>query len=629
MHKDAAVIVDTRHSPHARLRPLPLTAVQLHDDFWQPRRQINRQVTLPAQYRFCQETGRIDNFRRAASKIEGTYQGIFFNDSDIYKWLEAAAWNLATDDDPALGQLVDQAISEVEAAQQPDGYLNTYFMFEKEAERWTNLRDMHELYCAGHLIQAAVAHYRASGSQRLLQVASRLADHLDTRFGPGKQPGTPGHEEIEMALVELARTTGETRYLELAKFFIDQRGQGLIGGGKYHQDHKPLSQMERMVGHAVRAVYLNCGVVDVLAESANLALRQAQERLWHNMTERQMYISGGIGSRYQGEAFGQDYELPNARAYAESCAAIGSFMWNWRLLLLDGESRFADLMEQTLYNGILAGLSLDGQSYFYQNPLADEGSHRRQPWFGCACCPPNLARLLASLPGYYYTTSTEGIWVHLYGSATASFDLPALNQGRPIQLQQQTNYPWDGDIRIQVEGRGDFSLYLRLPGWCAKPQLQVNGQRFAGALAPGSYARIQREWYPGDVVQLQLPMPVQAMVAHPYVIENNDRLALQRGPLLYCVEQSDHPDSDIRHVRVSPQVGDEAQTAFQPDLLGGIMTIRLPGIVAKHGWEKTLYHTVTTAPGPGPTRTISLTAVPYYAWANREPGPMRVWLPCQ
>ena len=636
-NRPSAVIVDTSRSPHARLRPVPLTAVTLADGFWAERRRVNREVTLPSQYRQLEETGRIDNFRRAAGKVDIPFQGRYYNDSDVYKWLEAAAWTLATGADPALVEMADTVIAEIAAAQQPDGYLNTYFARDRAVERWTNLRDKHELYCAGHLIQAAVAHHRATGDARLLRVARRLADHICEMFGPqhGRDtacPCPPGHPEIEMALVELARETGDPRYCRQAQFFLDARGQGLIGGSGYHQDHRPFRERcpelvegtERMVGHAVRAVYLNAGVTDIYAETGEAALRHALGRLWRNMTTRQIYVSGGIGSRYEGEAFGKDYELPNERAYAETCAAIGSAMWNWRMLVLEGDARYADVLETTLYNGILCGLSLDGQSYFYQNPLADDGTHRRQPWFGCACCPPNIARLLASLPGYFYSLSDTGLWVHLYAQGSVRISLP---DGRTIGLAQHTRYPWDGEIVITVEGEGTWSLWLRIPRWCEEgAALEINGQAFTDALVPGSYVEVRRAWQRGDVVRLNLPMPVRRVECHPYVSENAGRVALMRGPILYCVEGADNPGLDPRAV-VLPADADFTAT-FQPDLLGGVVVLRGQAQVAPPDgdWAGRLYRTVVPRSQELPGQPVEVTAIPYYAWANREPGPMQVWL---
>ncbi len=635
--RPSAVLVDTSRCTYARLRPVPLTAVTLADGFWAPRRSINREVTLPSQYRQLEATGRIDNFRRAAGKVDIPFQGRYYNDSDVYKWLEAAAWTLATDADPALARMADAVIAVIAGAQQPDGYLNTYFTDDRAAERWTNLRDMHELYCAGHLIQAAVAYRRATGDDCLLRVACRLADHICDRFGPreeGKRAGTGGHPEIEIALVELARETGEPRYCKQAQFFLDVRGQGLIGGSAYHQDHKPFREwcpepvegLDRMVGHAVRAVYLNAGATDLYAETGEVALRRVLDCLWRNMTTRQMYVSGGIGSRYQGEAFGGDYELPNECAYAETCAAVGSVMWNWRMLLLSGDARYADVLETTLYNGVLCGLSLDGRSYFYQNPLADDGTHRRQPWFGCVCCPPNIARLLAALPGYFYSLSDAGLWVHLYAQGSARIPLP---DGTSLGLTQHTRYPWDGEvvIGVEVERERTFSLWLRIPGWCEEgATLEINGQPFTGALAPGSYAEVRRVWQPGDVVRINLPMPVRCIECHPYVVENAGRVALMRGPILYCVEQADNVGLNLRDVLLSADVGFTA--TFKPDLLGGVVVLRgqAEAVPPDNAWADRLYRTAVPRLEKPRSQSVEMTAIPYCAWANREPGRMQVWL---
>jgi DUF1680 family protein len=487
---------------------------------------------------------------------------------------------------------------------------------------------MHELYCAGHLIQAAVAHRRATGSPRLLEVARRLADHIVDTFGPAseaRQPGVPGHPEIEMALVELARETGTTRYLGQAQTFVDARGQGLIGGSPYHQDHQPFRDMDRMVGHAVRALYLSAGATDLYAETGEPALRAALDRLWNSMTMRQIYVSGGLGARYAGEAFGDAYELPNARAYAETCAAIGSVMWNARLLALEGDARYADLLEITLYNGVLPGLSLDGQAYFYQNPLCDHGTHRRQAWFDCACCPPNVARLLASLPGYVYGLSDRGIWVHLYAAGMAQISLP---DGRPVGLAQHTGYPWEGEIAIEVDAEGLFSLYLRIPAWCEEgARLAVNGEAHSGVPRPGAYVELRRDWSPGDVVHLQLPMPVRRTQCHPYVAENANRVALMRGPLLYCVEGVDHPGLDLRDLRLADETPISA--THRSDLLGGLVVLHAPAWHSPPAmaWADRLYRTLPSQPDQPAPRPVELTAIPYYAWANREPGPMQVWLP--
>ncbi|MEM3137346.1 MAG: glycoside hydrolase family 127 protein, partial [Thermofilaceae archaeon] len=405
------VIVNVENTPHKLLSPVPIENVRLNDAFWAPRLRTLVEVTIPSQYKLLEETGRLDNFRRAAGKIKGPFKGLVFNDSDVYKWIEAASFALAYEQRTDVKQLVDTVVKEVVEAQGADGYLNTYFTFEREKDRWSNLRDLHEMYCAGHLFQAAIARHRATGKRDLLDTAVKLADHIYEVFGPSRAESVDGHPEVEMALVELYRETGKQEYLELARIFIERRGRGLIGGSPYHLDHIPFKQMQELVGHAVRALYLCCGVADVYMERGDPGLRAALERLWRDLVERKMYVTGGVGSRHEGEAIGEAYELPNERAYAEKCAAVANVMWNWRMLLMSGEARFADIMELALYNGALAGISLSGDLYFYVNPPADRGKHRRQPWFECACCPPNIARLIACVPGMIYTTSKQSIWV--------------------------------------------------------------------------------------------------------------------------------------------------------------------------------------------------------------------------
>jgi uncharacterized protein len=526
---------------------------------------------------------------------------------------------------------VDAAITEVKDAQEPDGYLDTYFTLERPHERWTDF-DLHEMYCAGHLFQAAVAHFRATGSTRLLDVAVRFADHICDTFGPegeGKKVAVCGHEEIEMALVELSRVTGERRYLEQAGFFVDARGHGLLGrrpyglhAPSYSQDHRPVREQDEVVGHAVRALYLYSGVADVYAETGEAALLDALRGLWENMTARRMYVSGALGSRYEGEAFGEDFELPNGRAYAETCAAIASVMWNWRMLMLEGDARYADLIEHTLYNAVLPGFSLDGQHYFYQNPLADDGSHRRLPWFGCACCPPNVARLLASLPGYFYGKSGDALWVHLYAKGEALFHL----DGHDVSLRQNTRYPWDGAVEITVGGEGEFSLVLRIPSWCAEgATVAVNGEPSGAEVSPGSYFELRRAWTQGDTVRLDLPMPVRLIESHPYVAENRGRVALMRGPLLFCVEGADNPGFDLRDLVLDA----ETPTArYAPGLLDGVVVLEARGHAQKpeSGWNEALYRTASPDGDHRSASTREIVAIPYYAWANREPGAMLVWL---
>ena len=614
------VVVDTANSPYAKLRPIPIENVHIEDSFWAPRISMLREKTLPDQHRIIEETGRLFNFRRASGKEKGKFKGLYFNDSDVYKWVEAVAFSLAIEWDDKLHRLAKQTISEIISAQDDDGYLNTYFTFERRKERWTNLRDMHELYCAGHLIQAAIAYYRATGEDELLDAACRFADHIAEIFGPGKRAGTPGHPEIEMALVELYRLTGKRKYLELSEFFIDNRGKGLIGGSPYYIDHEPFRELKEIVGHAVRSVYLNCGAADVYMETGDEKLLETLLRLWYNMTERKMYVTGGIGSLYTGESFGKDYELPNVTAYAETCAAIANIMWNWRMLLATGEARFTDVMELALYNAALAGISLDGEEYFYVNPLADRGTHRRQRWFRCACCPPNIARLLASMPGYIYSLSSKGVWVHLYVQSRVSLDM----NGTSVEIVQKTRYPWDGNVKIYVqpEDESSFSIFLRIPGWSRKPKVLVNDQPVNQPIKTGEYLEIRRLWRFGDRVQLVFPMPIERIVCHPYVMENHDRTALRRGPLVYCVEQVDNPDCDVWDLVLPTDSGLEAR--WEPNLLNGVVAISGEAYAVDVGARDSLYRMEDRSFTK--MRNIKFTAIPYFAWANRELGPMTVWI---
>ena len=626
--------VNLSRSPYVGLRPVGVDAVRLEDSFWKPRLDTNREVTIPAQLKHCYETGRIDNFRRAAGKIGGEFKGLYsFDDSDVYKWAESASWSLATHPDVKLEADLDAVIQEIADAQGPDGYLNTYFMFEREAERFTNLKDKHEIYCAGHLIQAAIAHKRATGKTTLLDVAIRFADLLDSLFGPEpKRMGTCGHEEAEMALVELYRETGEVRYLNLARFMIDARGQkpGLFGNGRYYQDHAPFIEQKDMTGHAVRQMYLNCGAADVSSEQDAWAYRAALETLWNNFVTKRMYVTGAAGSRHDGEAFGDDYELPNDRAYAETCAAIGSVMWNWRMLNMTGQAKYADLMEHTLYNAFLSGLSLDGTRYFYENPLADNGNHRRQEWFGCACCPPNIARLLASLPGYFYSVTHAGIWTHLYASGTADITTP---NGGHVTITQQTQYPWDGVVEITVKKHNSLAefLYLRIPDWALDARITVNGEPHEyDELEKGGYVEIGLGSHADEVIRLTLPMPVEALLTQPYVFGNRNHIALQRGPLIYCVEDADYPNTeevmnqDVRRLSLSVEITQKLQVERADDLLGGVCVLRGEAISEVDGPEELYYPVWRRTPYLLP---VSFTAIPYYAWANREPGAMQVWIP--
>jgi DUF1680 family protein len=474
-----------------------------------------------------------------------------------------------------------------------------------------------------------VAHHRATGSERLLRAARRFADLLCEVFGPadaGRRIGVDGHQEVEMGLVELFRETGERRYLELASFFVGVRGQGLLDGGRfgreYYQDHRAFRELDAMAGHAVRALYYCAGVSDLYLETGDRTLLATLSRLFDRMVERQLYVSGGLGARYEGESFGTDFELPNARAYTETCAAVGSMMWCHRMLAATGDARYADLLETTLYNALLPGWSLDGVRYFYVNPLQDAGGHRRQPWHSCACCPPNLARTLASLSGYVYGTTADALYVHLYGESAAQLELG----GGPVRVVQRTRYPWDGKVVLELDAEGTFALRLRIPAWCeAGAQLSVNGARADVPLAPGTYAEVRRRWGRGDRVELALAMPVRALESHPHVLENAGRVALARGPLVYCLEGIDHAGVELLDVEIDPEDAIEAQ--WEPERLTGVVALHGAAKVRPPGapWRGRLYRPAGPAPATD-RRGVPFTAVPYFAWSNREPGQLQVWL---
>lgn len=624
-----APVLDLARSPHARLRPVPASAVHLDGGFWGDRIQTAATVSLPQQWEQLEATGRLDNFRRVAGLVSAPYKGRVFNDTDLYKWLEAASWALVRGPDPVLERRIEEGIALVEGAQQPDGYLDTYYSLERAGARWSNLRDDHELYCAGHLVQAAVAHHRATGDGRLLRVATRLADLVCAEFGPpgsGRRHGVDGHEEVEMALVELARETGRARYVEQARYFVEARGHGLLQGGwfdrTYFQDHVPFRELDRMAGHAVRALYYACGATDLYLESGDPEELAVLQRLFGHMVAHQLYVSGGVGARHDGESFGADHELPNGRAYTETCAAIGSAMWCLRMLAATGEARYADLLEWTLFNAVLPGWSIDGRSYLYVNPLEADGSHRRQPWYHCACCPPNLARTLCALPGYVHGVQDDALTVNLYAQGTAVVDVG----GRTVTVTQRTRYPWEGRVGLEVDGEGTFALRLRVPGWAEGASLSVNGSPAGGPVVPGAWAELRRRWSRGDRVELQLPMPVRVLEAHPYVPEDAGRVALARGPLLYCVEGADYPGADLRDLEVDPARPPEA--AWEPELLGGVVALRGSAAVrpVAEDWSGRLYRPAGAGPARGAARPVELAAVPYFAWGNGEPGAMRVWV---
>ncbi len=611
--------------------PTPFTAVKLNDRFWFPRMETNRKVTIPVVLARCEQYGRVDNFRKAAGLMEGPYVGTHpGDDTDLYKAIEGASYSLAQSYDAELDRKLDGLIAVIAAAQEGDGYLFTNRTIDPAhvlpfsgKERWSSLVQSHELYDSGHLYEAACAHYAATGKRTLLDVALKSAALLLRTFGPDKKRDIPGHQIVEMGLARLYRVTGNREYLELARFFLLERGRHetrplyeFEDNPRYAQDHIPVLEQREAVGHAVRAVYMYSGMADAAALLGDAAFAEAIEGIWRDVAESKVYLTGGLGARHKGEAFGEAFELPNATAYAETCAAIGGVMWNHRLFLLTGEAKYIDFLEQVIYNRLLAGVSLSGDEYFYVSPLESDGkflfnhgSAGRQPWFDVSCCPTNLSRFFPSLPGYFYATRGGDLYVNLYASGGAAVEAAGTRFG----LTQETDYPWSGTVKITI-GLGTPAkarLLLRIPGWArervlggglyrfsapakAEPTLRVNGAPAPIRLDRG-YAVVEREWRDGDAVELELPMPVRKVRCDPRVEDNRGRAALQRGPLVYCVEERDasFPVADLA-------LGAESNlgAAWDGDLLGGIVVIRGTGF----------------------------TAIPYYAWANRGVGPMRVWL---
>lgn len=630
-------------SARRQLTPVSFTNVTLDDPFWAPRQTVNRTVTLPHMHQMLVDTGRIAAFDLNFTRKLPAHIVEIFGDSDPAKWIEAASYALSTQPDPALAALVDGVADKIIQAQQPDGYLNTHFIVAQPEMRWKNLRDWHEMYCAGHLMEGAVAHYQATGNPKLLNALARYADHIDALFGrePGKKRGYGGHPEIELALVRLAHATGEQRYLNLAKYLVDERGQSnphyydeeAIARGEdpknfwaktyeYCQAHIPIREQTKVVGHAVRAMYLMAGVADLAHEFDDLSLKETCERLWGNLVHQRMYLTGGIGPSHRNEGFTSDYDLPDESAYAETCASIALVMWNHRLLQFDGNGKYTDVIEQTLYNGFISGVALDGKHFFYENPLASDGHHHRTPWFLCPCCPPNLGRILASIGNYFYSTGDHALWVHLYGQGTVN----TMINGQPVQVRQTTNYPWDGQIKLtfSLDQPRPFTLHLRIPGWCDQWQVQVNGAPLKFDMPPvNGYLPITRTWRPDDVVELTLAMPVQRVYAHPAVRQMQGRLALQRGPIVYCLEGVDHGGINLDRIALTVDQVDNLHIEHHPELLGGVTVLRgRAGLIDETGWNSDLLYRRNQPSALGETEIV---AIPYCTWDNRAAGEMRVW----
>lgn len=606
-------------SPHARIAPVPLPAVGIAEDSFLGERIRAGRAAIPTLFGRLEEHGVVDNFRRLATG-EGERRGFWFSDSDLYKAMEAAALSLESHDDPALRERLDRIAAAVVAAQAPDGYLHTQF----EKERYQDISWTHELYCAGHFIEAAIAHRRATGDNRFFSAALRLADHLSAEFGPGMREQADGHPEIELALTALYRATGKDRYLDLARFFLGR------------VDHRA---MPRLTGHAVRALYYGCGLTDLVLETGDASARESLDRFWTSLVETGSYVTGGVGGRWVGESIGRPYELPNEGAYAETCGAAAAVMWSGRMLALTGDARYTDFAERALYNGFLAGVSLAGDEWFYVNRLAWNGraevdpwgigpmvftaelmnSARRKPWYDVTCCPSNAVRLLASLPALVYGWSAAGVWVHLYAASTLRWRTPA---GRPLVLTQETRYPWEGtaSIGIGVEEPEEFSVFVRVPGWSRSPSVYVNGDETGGTVA-GAYLEIRRVWSSGDELAIEWDDRPFYVESHPRIAENRGSLAIQRGPIVYCLEGIDNGDVDLFDVAVDPR--ERLAWSDRPDLLGGVTVVTARGRIlgATNGplYARAGDRTLTERP-------VGLTAIPYYAWANRDPAPMTVWI---
>lgn len=628
------------------IEPVPFTSVKVVDGFWGQRLKASREVTVPLAFSKCEETGRYENFVKAAHPSDEYKVGGFsFDDTDVYKTIEGASYMLQTYPDKKLKKYIDSVLVIVAAAQEPDGYLYTARTMNPKhphswsgPERWTKVEVLsHEFYNLGHMVEGAVAHYQATGKRNFLDIAIRYADCVCKNIGdkPGQKRLVPGHQIAEMALVRLYTVTGDKKYLDQAKFFLDARGTTTIKD-IYSQSHLPVLEQDEAVGHAVRAGYMYSGMADVAAITGDSSYIKAIDKIWENIVSKKIYITGGIGARHQGEAFGDNYELPNLTAYNETCAAISNVYLNYRLFLLHGDAKYFDVLERTLYNGLISGVSLDGGKFFYPNPLSCDGKYRfnadrtitRQPWFGCACCPSNISRFIPSLPGYVYAVKDDKVYVNLFLSNRASLKV----NKKDVMLEQQTSYPWNGDIRLTVtKGGGQFGMNIRIPGWVRgnvlpsdlyfyadnqKPlyRVSVNGSQVQGELANG-YLCVERKWKKGDVVEIHFDTPVRVVKANDKVEADRGRVAVERGPLVYCAEW---PDNAFNVSNVILNRHPEFQVVERPDMLCGINEITTEAQALSYD-----------AAGKLALKDVKLTLIPYYAWAHRGEGRMDVWLPIE
>ncbi|HEX7585961.1 MAG TPA: glycoside hydrolase family 127 protein [Prolixibacteraceae bacterium] len=614
------------------IRPVPFTSVKVTDAFWAPRIKLNHDVTIPIAIKQCYITGRVDNFKIAGGLKKGKFCTEYpFDDTDIYKIIEGASYSLQTTPDPILEARIDTLIGYVGKAQEPDGYLYTTRTIDPAhphpwsgSERWEMESDLsHELYNCGHLFEAAVAHFQATGKRSFLNIAIKNADLLVKTFGPGKLMRSPGHEIVEMGLVKMYRATGKKEYLDLAKFFIDCRGHNSPHSrGEYSQDHIPVTEQTEAVGHAVRATYLYSGMADVAALTGDKSYVQALDRIWNDLVNYKIYITGGIGAQAGHEGFGPKYELPNLTAYNETCASIGEIYWNYRLFLLHGDSKYYDVLEQILYNGMISGVSQSGDRFFYPNPLESTGQYSRSKWFGCACCPSNVCRFIPSVPGYIYGQTDTRLYVNLFVQSKANVNM----DDSKLEIEQTTKYPWEGEVKFTInpEKPKSFELALRIPGWLSEKPLSGNLYSFLNApekkfvlklngkpvdyKLENGYAVVSNQWKKGDVITLSLPMEIRRVLANEKVVADNNKVALMRGPIVYCAEWPDYPNKQVLNLILENNI--PLKSEFHPEMLGGLVILK--------GEAKSSDATTKES-------KVNFTAIPYYSWANRGPGEMEVW----
>lgn len=578
-----------------KMEPVNFSQVSIEDNFWKPRLDIHASTTLQVCIDQCENaTNRVNNFAIAAGACEGEFKGLVYDDSDLYKMIEGVAYSLTNHPNSFLEAKIDTIVDYIVGAQCEDGYLMTYYILGDMSKRWTDM-DKHEMYCCGHLIEAAIAYHDATGKDKLLNVAIRFANHLMDTFGPGKRNWVPGHQEIELALVKLYYKTQDQRYLDFAEWLLNERGKGLGTWESldYHQDIVPVKQQRKISGHAVRAMYMFAAMADVVAAKNDLEYMVALDSLWHSVVDRNMYITGGIGSSRHNEGFTADYDLPNAEAYCETCASVGMVFWNHRMNLLSGDGEYADVLERSMYNGALAGISLSGDRFFYVNPLESDGKHHRKAWYKTACCPSQISRFLPSIGNYLYATSEDALWVNLYIGSSARISL----DGNQLELIQVTDYPWSGKVHFEVKVDKPFTttFKFRIPGWCKHYTLSYNGEVQQGKTALG-YVSLERNWHNGDIVELNMDMPVEMVAADSRVKENVDKRAIQRGPLVYCLEEKDNPKMDNALIEPTMQFVTKSNNLLNVIEINGTMGDQ------------------------------TMTFVPYYVWDNREAGKMKVWV---